>query len=267
MPDPFAEVAGRGIAELTAAGITVDVGIGQDDARRLNAPYLKLMATGRPWILAKWAMTLDGKIATRLGDSRWISNEQSREVVHAIRGRVDAIIVGRGTAEQDDPRLTVRPPGPRTPVRIVVDSRATLASGSQLAQTARDVPVLVAAGPEASPADCGRLRDCGCEVFVCEGPTHADRLETLLDELGRRRMTNVLVEGGSHLLGSLLDARRIDEVHVFIAPKLVGGQEAVGPVAGQGSDRIGDALELDRPEVRQLGADVYIHGRLGGESR
>ncbi len=260
--DPFAEVAGRGIAEMESAGIEVEVGLLEAEARRLNAPYLKLLGTGRPWVLAKWAMTLDGKIATRTGSSRWISGDESRKVVHALRGRVDAILVGRGTQARDDPLLTARPPGPRTAVRVVVDSRASLASASRLVRTAGEAPVLVAAGPEATDADRRRLAEAGCEVLVFEAESRAARLDALLAELGRRRMTNVLVEGGSQLLGSLLDADAIDEVHAFIAPKLVGGASAPSPVAGQGIAQIAQALPLDAPELEQLGPDLYLHGPL-----
>ena len=260
--DPFPQVDGGGVAELEAAGIEVHVGVLADDARRLNAPYLKLVATGRPWVLAKWAMTLDGKIATRSGSSRWISSDESRQIVHGLRGRVDGIIVGAETARGDDPRLTARPPGLRTATRIVLDSRASLSSESRLVRTAREVPVLVAAGPDAAPEDCKRLDSAGCEVFVCQGATHQARLDELLDELGRRRMTNVLVEGGGRLLGSLLDAGQIDEVHVFIAAKLVGGAAAPGPIAGQGIDPMSEALALDAPECKQVGPDVYLSGRV-----
>ena len=262
MRDPFPQIAGGGLAELAAAGIEVQEGVLEPEARRLNAPYLKLLATGRPWVLAKWAMTLDGKIATRTGESRWISNALSRQRVHDLRGRMDAIVVGRETARHDDPELTARPPGPRRAVRVVLDRLASLASESRLARTAREVHVLVAVGPEAAESDRKRLRDFGCEVFVCEGAGPAARLDALLVELGRRRMTNVLVEGGSRILGSLFDGRLIDEVHVFIAPKLLGGAEAIGPIGGQGVDAIGSALELDSPEVESCGTDVYLHGPI-----
>ncbi len=157
MSDPFPQVAGGGAAELRAAGVEVELGLLEDDARRLNAPYLKLIQRGRPWVIAKWAMTLDGKIATRTGASRWISGAQSRRAVHALRGRMDAIVVGRETALHDDPLLTARPPGPRTPLRIVLDTRASLRNDSQLVRTAHESPVLIAAGSEASAADCRRL--------------------------------------------------------------------------------------------------------------
>ena len=262
MGDPFPLVAGGGLAEIAAAGVDVSVGVLEEEARRLNAPYLKLLGTGRPWVLAKWAMTLDGKIATRTGESRWISNPQSRQVVHALRGRMDAIVVGRGTAAADDPQLTARPPGPRTALRVVVDRRCELASESRLARTARETPVLVAAGPEAAEPDRQRLRQSGCEVLVCDGASPAARVEALLDELGRRRITNVLVEGGGRLLGSLLDGRLIDEVHVFVAPKLVGGSESPSAIAGLGIAQLAEALMLDAAEVRQLDGDVYVCGRV-----
>jgi diaminohydroxyphosphoribosylaminopyrimidine deaminase / 5-amino-6-(5-phosphoribosylamino)uracil reductase len=267
MRDPFPQVAGGGLAELQAAGIEVDVGLLGDEARQLNAPYLKLLGAGRPWIIAKWAMTLDGKIATYTGESRWISNEQSRQVVHALRGRVDAVIIGRETARRDDPLLTARPPGPRTALRVVLDSGASLSLESRLVRTARNVPVLVAVGPEAAAGDRARLGNASCEVVLCAGPTPAERLNFLWAELGRRRMTNVLVEGGGRLLGSLLDARAIDEVHAFIAPKLLGGAGAPGPIAGEGIAAMSAALSLQELQVQQLGGDVYVRGRIvGGKS-
>jgi diaminohydroxyphosphoribosylaminopyrimidine deaminase/5-amino-6-(5-phosphoribosylamino)uracil reductase len=260
--DPFPGVDGGGIATLRAADIEVDVGVGQAEASELNRPYLRLIGDGRPWVIAKWAMTLDGKIATREGDSRWVSSEASRAAAHRLRGRMDAVIVGRTTAERDDPLLTARPPGPRTPLRVVLDTRGALASGTQLVRTARQVPVLVAAGAAAAPEDRRRLQDAGCEVLVCDGATHAERFEALLAELGRRRMTNVLVEGGGRVLGSLHDAGRIDEVHVFVAPKLVGGGAAPGPLAGEGVAAIGRSLMIDAPQVERLGGDIYVHGRV-----
>ena len=259
--DPFLQVQGGGIAELRVAGLTVDVGLLESEAARLNSPYLKLVETGRPWIIAKWAMTLDGKIATHTGQSRWISNPQSREIVHKLRGRVDAVMVGRVTAQRDDPLLTARPPGPRSATRVILDTRASLGSDSQLVRTASESPVLVAVGRESSDADRTRLEGAGCEVFVCDGDTHADRLGVLLVELGRRRWTNVMVEGGGQLLGGLLDAREIDEVHVFVAPKLVGGASAATAIAGRGLADMSAALCLEAPHVRQLGDDTYITAR------
>jgi diaminohydroxyphosphoribosylaminopyrimidine deaminase / 5-amino-6-(5-phosphoribosylamino)uracil reductase len=291
--DPFAEVSGRGIAVLETAGIAVEVGLLAEQARQLNAPYLKLVATGRPWVVAKWAMSLDGKIATRTGDSRWISGAASREIVHQLRGCVDGIIVGHGTVSQDDPLLTARPPGPRIATRIVVDSLAAISSDRQLVQTAHETPVLIAAGADAPRENIDRLTAAGCEVVVCRSahaPPHPDPLSprarekrhaaahvgrqivdethqrssigALLDELGRRRMTNVLVEGGGALLGSFFDAGAIDEVHVFIAAKILGGHGAAAPVMGHGIEKIASALSLDDVESRYVGTDFYVHGRV-----
>ena len=260
--DPFSKVSGQGIAELRRAGIAVDVGLLESEARQLNAPYRKLVEQARPWIIAKWAMTLDGKIATHTLDSRWVSSYASREIVHALRGRVDGIMVGRATAAADDPLLTARPPGPRTAVRIVLDSMASLADSSQLVRTARETPVLVAAGPAATAKERERLTDAGCEVIACPGESHDDRLAWLLDELGRRQMTNILVEGGAQLLGSLFDLGQIDEVHAFIAPKLIGGRNAVGAIGGIGADLMAQAQCISSPRIEQRGDDVYIHGRI-----
>lgn len=266
MRDPFPKVAGGGIAELRTAGIDVEVGLLEAEALRLNAPYLKLLATGRPWIIAKWAMTLDGKIAAHSGDSRWISGEASREIVHGLRGRVDAIIVGAGTAKADDPQLTARGAGSaapaRTAVRIVVDDRASLDLECKLATTAREIPVVVAAAANASPIYISQLRDVGCEVLLLDGATRRERLLALLDELGRRRLTNILVEGGSSLLGELFDAGQIDEAAVFIAPKLIGGRDAPSPIGGTGFTRMAEALELESPTKMFVGDDVFITGQF-----
>jgi diaminohydroxyphosphoribosylaminopyrimidine deaminase/5-amino-6-(5-phosphoribosylamino)uracil reductase len=260
--DPFPRVAGGGLAQLRAAGIQVDVGLLEPEARRLNAPYRKLVTLGRPWLIAKWAMTLDGKLATSAGSSQWVSNEASRAVVHRLRGRVDAILVGRGTAAADDPLLTARPAGPRQATRIVVDSHAALSLESRLVRTARETPVLVAAGPEAPAERRQQLAAAGCDVWVGTAPDRTERLVQLLDELGRRRLTNVLVEGGGQLLGSLLDRGQLDEVHVFVAPKLVGGATAPSPVAGRGLLRMDDALRLEPPIVETLDGDLYLRARV-----
>jgi len=262
MQDPFPKVAGGGFRRLTEAGVQVEVGCLEDDARRLNAPYLKLTTHRRPWIIAKWAMSLDGKIATRSGHSKWISGHASRDVVHRLRGRVDAVLVGSRTAEIDDPLLTARPPGPRTATRIVVDSHAVLPLSSRLVKTAADVPVLVAVGPDAPSASMSRLQDAGCEVLPFAASTRFERMLQLLDELGRRRMTNVLVEGGSRILGALFDAHQIDEVHLFLAPKLLGGERALSPIGGAGLECVPELPQLSDQIVEQLGPDLYIHGRV-----
>jgi diaminohydroxyphosphoribosylaminopyrimidine deaminase / 5-amino-6-(5-phosphoribosylamino)uracil reductase len=262
MRDPFPQVAGGGLAELEAAGVEVAVGELESEARRLNAPYLKLLDRGRPWIIAKWAMSLDGKIATRNGESQWISNERSRTIVHRLRGRVDAIVVGRETALRDDPLLTARPSGPRVALRVVMDTHAMVALETKIVRTAHESPVLVAVSEMASRSRRRDLTDAGCEVFVCHGENHHERMAALLEEFGRRRLTNVLVEGGGRVLGTLLDMREIDEAHVFIAPKLIGGFGAPSPVAGEGLAILGEALKLESPSMELLDGDVYVRGRV-----
>jgi diaminohydroxyphosphoribosylaminopyrimidine deaminase/5-amino-6-(5-phosphoribosylamino)uracil reductase len=266
MRDPFPKVAGGGFAELQRVGIEVVDGILQAEAEKLNAPYLKLIRTGRPWVIAKWAMTLDGKIATRTGHSKWISGPESRAIVQQIRARVDAIVVGRRTVELDDPLLTARLPEGEKPIRIatriVIDSGASLSLQSQLVRTAQDVPLLVAAS-QAAPADrVNGLKAAGVEVLQLPGESREDRLLQLLAELGRRRLTNILVEGGGELLGSFFDAGQVDEVHSFIAPKIFGGGDAAGPIQGLGVATTGDAWTLDEVESRQVGMDLYLKGRL-----
>jgi diaminohydroxyphosphoribosylaminopyrimidine deaminase/5-amino-6-(5-phosphoribosylamino)uracil reductase len=260
LADPFPQVAGRGAAILRAAGLDVEIGLGEAEARRQNAPYLKLLATGHPYVHAKWAMTLDGKIATRTGDSKWISGDASRGLVHQLRGRMDAIVVGIGTALADDPLLTVRPPGARTPTRIVLDSQARLSAMSRLAATARETPILIVTGGNLAAERAVQLEHVGCSLFALPAEQGRPAVPALLSELGRRRMTNVLIEGGSEVLGSFLDAGAIDEVHVFVAPRLAGGSAARTPVGGHGVDRITDAVTLTNWDVRPVGSDLYIHG-------
>jgi diaminohydroxyphosphoribosylaminopyrimidine deaminase/5-amino-6-(5-phosphoribosylamino)uracil reductase len=259
MTDPFPPVAGKGAEQLRAAGVEVAFGTGEAAARRLNAPYLKLLATGRPYVHAKWAMTLDGKIATRTRDSKWISNRGSRRIVHELRGRVDAVVVGIGTALADDPQLTARPPGPRTAARVVLDSRGRLPAASLLARTAKSIPTLVATA-SIPPAKAAELQACGCEVLPLPAADGRTDVDALLAELGRRRFTNVLVEGGSGVLGSFLDARAVDEVHVFVAPRLAGGAQALTPVGGTGVEKIAEALTLAECRVEVVQGDVYVHG-------
>lgn len=262
MSDPFPPVAGQGFARLRAAGVEVEIGTREAEARRLNAPYLKLLATGRPYVHAKWAMTLDGKVCTRTGDSQWISSEPSRRLAHQLRGRMDAIVVGIGTALADDPLLTARPPGPRTPLRVVLDSTARLPTSSRLATTSGEVPVLVATGPDAATERVEALRSLHCEVVGLAAASGRPAVTALLDELGRRRLTNVLVEGGAAVHGAFLDAAAVDEIHVFVAPMLVGGATAKGPVSGRGVERIAEAARLVEWDVEQVAGDVYLHGRV-----
>ena len=259
--DPFPKVDGGGFATLEAAGVEVSTGPLADEARRLNGPYLKRLATGLPYVTAKWAMTLDGKTATASGDSRWISGARSRVLVHEVRGRMDAILVGIGTALADDPALTARPGGPRTPARVVLDGSARLPVESQLARTAREVPVWVAVTDRATQDRRRALEALGCVVLPFPGGGPVPVIP-LLEELGRRGVTNLLVEGGGTVLGAFLDAGAVDEVDIFLAPIVEGGSHRFGPARGRGASTMAEALRLERPETSVVDGDVRVRGTL-----
>ncbi|HLW65146.1 MAG TPA: bifunctional diaminohydroxyphosphoribosylaminopyrimidine deaminase/5-amino-6-(5-phosphoribosylamino)uracil reductase RibD [Gemmataceae bacterium] len=258
MADSFPRVAGGGIAQLRQAGVAVEIGLLERDARKLNAPYLTLLGKQRPWVHAKWAMTLDGKIATRTGHSHWISSEESRRNVHKLRSRMDAIIVGSGTVRFDNPLLTARPPGPRTPTRIVLSSTGLLRPDCQLLQTRHEEPLLIATTEEA--AATAEVKSQGCEIVGLPRSNGRPDVAALLQELGRRRYTNVLVEAGAEVLGSFRDAGLIDEVHVFIAPRLIGGAAALPPIGGAGVANINEGMTLSEWSCEPSGPDWYVHG-------
>ncbi|WP_417386861.1 bifunctional diaminohydroxyphosphoribosylaminopyrimidine deaminase/5-amino-6-(5-phosphoribosylamino)uracil reductase RibD [Gimesia sp.] len=266
MRDPAPHVDGGGIEELKQAGIEVEVGLLESEAQALVRPFVKRVTQNLPWIHAKWAMTLDGKIATRTGHSQWISNQRSRKRVHELRGFMDGIMVGQRTAAADDPLLTARPSGKRIPARIVIDSKASLSIESQLVQTVNEAPVIVIAHPSASQEKILQLKQAGVEVLMIPESTCATAsqpdLRLCMQELAQRGMTNILVEGGGGLLGSCFDQRLIDEVHVFIAPKLIGGAEALTPIAGKGLEIIPEEYNLRDYQIQQLGSDIYVTGRV-----
>jgi diaminohydroxyphosphoribosylaminopyrimidine deaminase/5-amino-6-(5-phosphoribosylamino)uracil reductase len=255
MSDPFPNVAGGGLAVLRAAGLDVTVGVLETEARALNAPYLHRLATGRPWVIAKWAMTLDGCLATRTGDSKWVSGPESRARVHQLRGVMDAILVGRGTVVADDPLLTARPPGPRTPLRVVLTGSGGLPDRCNLRATAGEVPVAVFTSPAGAAKLTGWAAD-GAEVL----PLGTDP-DAVLAELGRRGMTNVLVEGGAAVHAAFWAAGRVNEVWAFVAPAVAGG--GLGPVGRAGVPRMADAARLTGVAVDRLGDDVLVRGRVG----
>lgn len=262
--DPAPHTAGRGIARLRAAGVEVVVDVCRQEAEYLIAPFRRLITTGLPWVHAKWAMTLDGRIAASTGHSKWISSAASRAEVHRLRGRMDAIITGAGTVRADDPLLTARPAGSRTPLRVVVDSdgRSVLVDG-QLMSSLNEAPLLICVREAVADSDhLQQLVDLGAEIFVVAGDDRQQQLNQLVAELGRRQLTNVLLEAGSGLMGGCFDQKLVDEVHVFVAPKIVGGQTAMSPVGGTGLSQIPELGSLSDVTVRHFGNDVLIEGRV-----
>ena len=265
--DPFPDVAGRGFDRLRDAGIDVHVGLMETEARQLNAAFIKRHTTGRPYVTAKWAQTLDGRLATAGGDSRWISSPPSRQWVHSLRSRMDAIVIGCGTALADDPLLTVRVEAGgtdygRRPARIVLDPKLRLPADSRLAVTAGETPLLVITGKGVDQGRAEPLEARGATVIEVACNDQGIVLPDLLDELGRRDMTEVLVEGGPAVLASFLRDDLVDRLAVFIAPKLIGGQPrhvASGP-AGLAS--MADAAALLRPTFTQIGDDLLVEGVL-----
>ncbi len=260
--DPFPRVAGGGLKQLRDAGLTVQVGLMAEEAIRQNEAYLKRLLTGRPYVTAKWAMTLDGKTATGSGASAWISGLASRARVHEERGRNDAIVIGIGTALQDDPQLTARPPGPRTPIRIVVDRWARLPVDSRLVRSIGQAPVWVATTSKADRQRCQELTTRGVEILeVAEGEDIPPG--RLLDMLGERGLTRIVLEGGGTLAGRFLDDGQVDAVDVFVAPLLEGGDHARTAFRGHGVEAMDQALRLvEPPTITQIDADVRIQGRL-----
>lgn len=250
------------IPRLRAAGIEITAGVLEEDCRALIAPFLKLKQQGRPFVIAKWAMTADGKIATAAGDSKWISSEESRTLTHQWRGQVQAILVGAETARKDNPLLTCRVPGGRQPLRIVLDSNATLSPDSQLVRSITDAPLMVACHQSAPAANRKHLVDAGCRVVALPGENNRPDPEALLDILGKEEITYLLVEGGSETLTTFFDKQLIDEIRAFIAPKLAGGHNAPGPIHGAGIAAMSDALALTRVQWTPIGPDILLRGRI-----
>jgi diaminohydroxyphosphoribosylaminopyrimidine deaminase/5-amino-6-(5-phosphoribosylamino)uracil reductase len=256
--DPFPPVAGKGLQILRDHGVEVALGVCEQHARCLLAPFLKRVHTGLPFVTAKWAMTLDGKLATADRSSQWISSEASRGVVHQIRGRSDAILIGIGTALADDPLLTPRPPGPRSPIRIVLDPAARLPLSSRLVLSARESPVWLAATSRAPLDRLAPLQDAGVHVLSFASDSLIP-IPELLAQLARQDVTNLLVEGGAATLGAFLDADALDAVHAFIAPLLEGGRHSLSPIQGLGRSLMNHALRLIHPQWSHHDQDAHLH--------
>jgi diaminohydroxyphosphoribosylaminopyrimidine deaminase/5-amino-6-(5-phosphoribosylamino)uracil reductase len=263
--DPTEKASGRGLGTLRDEGVEVVLADEETAraARLLNQAFRKHARTGKPWVLFKSAMTLDGKVATRAGDSQWISGEESRELAHHWRASVDAVAIGIGTALADDPRLTARAPGVhRQPRRVVFDSLARLPVTSRLVRAAVEVPLIVVVSRAARHKDIDALSAAGAEVIVASGENEPARVRSALEQLGESAVAAVLLEGGPHLAGAFLDAGEIDEVRLFLAPMLLGGASARDPLEGEGVARIADAIHALTLDCERIGEDLLISARL-----
>lgn len=264
--DPDPNVAGRGIAMLREAGIEVTVGDGDSEAIELLRPYLKHRRTGLPYVIAKFAASLDGRTATHSGDSKWITGLEARDFAHHQRALVDAIMVGSGTILADDPQLTARPGGvlaPRQPARVVLDSRGRTPPSA--AVFAAPGYVIVATTCDAPGAWKRDIAAAGAQVIDCERTDAGLDLDQLLSALGQRGIMSVWAEGGATLLGSLFDTGNVDEVWAFIAPVIIGGP-GPGAVGGQGADLVAHASSLRETTVQQVGQDLLVRGYTGNWS-
>ncbi|HYF78056.1 MAG TPA: bifunctional diaminohydroxyphosphoribosylaminopyrimidine deaminase/5-amino-6-(5-phosphoribosylamino)uracil reductase RibD [Symbiobacteriaceae bacterium] len=288
MVDPDPRVAGRGLEHLRSAGVDVQVGLLEEEARALNRSWLTWKTTGRPLVILKWASTLDGKIACANGDSRWVTGDEARAHLHQVRDQVDAILVGQNTVQRDDPELTARPSGPgplpgwaggcdpgpdpdwqpKDPLRIVLDSMARVGLDARVVSpdllTGRPRPnkTVIAHGVRASRLKLQALRDLGAETLELPSEDDVLALGPLLDVLGRRGITSLLVEGGARVHWSFLSQGLGDYLMVYAAPKIVGGAGAPGPVAGPGLRAMDSAWNVRIQKMTTIGADLLVEGDL-----
>jgi diaminohydroxyphosphoribosylaminopyrimidine deaminase / 5-amino-6-(5-phosphoribosylamino)uracil reductase len=260
--DPNPLVSGRGIRKLQDAGIIVKTGVLEEKAKRLNEVFFKYITSRMPFVVVKTAMTLDGKIATRTGKSRWISGEKSRKFVHTLRSMSDGIMVGINTVLKDDPQLTSRLEGGEVnnPVRIIVDSKGRLPLDSRIVKTARETKTILAVTNLAPPEKLEALQSCGVEILVAPANEGQVDLRKLMQALGEKEISILLVEGGGTINFSLLKEDLIDKIYFFMAPFLFGGGSAPTAMEGHGIDEINESWLVEDMEMKQLDNDILIIG-------
>ena len=261
--DPNPLVCGKGLEILRSAGIVTECGLCENALMEQNRVFLKYITSRRPWTVLKYAMTADGKIAAVSGDSKWISGEQSRRKAHLLRNRYTGIIVGIGTVLADDPMLNCRvepSAGLRSPVRIILDSSASIPTDSKIVRTAREYRTIVVHTEKASGQSLKRLNALGVETLLCEadGSSRPD-VARLCDELGSMGIDSILVEGGAETAWSFVSAGLVDEYYVFVAPKIIGGCNAKGPVGGDGFMKMCQAVSMAVADIALSGDDLEIH--------
>jgi diaminohydroxyphosphoribosylaminopyrimidine deaminase / 5-amino-6-(5-phosphoribosylamino)uracil reductase len=263
MKDPNPLVNGNGIKKLKTAGISVESGILNEEILKLNEIFYKYITTGLPYCALKTAMTLDGKISTFKGDSKWISNEKSRSIVHELRHKYAAIMVGVNTVIQDDPKLTDRSSheNKKHPLRIIVDSNGRTPAKSNILDTSL-APTLIAVTKNAGKDFINMVNNKGCEIILCPEKNKKVDLTFLIEDLGRRRIDSILLEGGSTLNFSAIQEGIIDKVYSFISPKMLGGEKANTPLGGEGFSKVNQAITLNISEITRLDEDLMIESYI-----
>lgn len=257
MKDPNPKVAGRGIEILKSAGIEVEVGILEDEAKKLNEVFLKWVTKKIPFVISKFACSLDGKISTVGGESQWISCEESRKFSHHLRDISDGIMVGVGTVLADNPSLTARIENGKNPVRIVVDSLARTPLDSKILRDGQAKNIF-AVTKNAPSEKISALKNLGAEIIETDG--EKVDLKFLMEELAKREITSVLVEGGGTLHFSMLKENLVDKIFAFVAPKILGGKNALTAVEGAGFEKLSDAVQLKNLSAEKIGEDILISG-------
>ena len=268
MHDPNPEVKGGGIDYLKQRGITVNTGVCEEQAEKLNEIFIKYVTTHRPFTIIKCAATLDGRIATRTGDSRWVTGEDSRKFVHRLRHAVDAIMVGINTVEKDDPSLTTRLENftgdfkGRDPVRIVLDTHLKIIEDAKLFRLDSDSDTIIITGQSVSEGKKGRIEKLGAKIIESPVKDGLIDLDRLMDRLGALGITSLLIEGGSRVIASALSAGIVEKIFFFFAPKILGGDDGVPICQGQGADLMENCIPVKDITVRQFGNDVMIQGYI-----
>lgn len=257
--DPNPLVRGKGVKMLNKAGIKVVEGVLTEEAKDINKPFFKLQQKGLPYVIAKWAMTADGKIATVTGDSKWISSPEARSFAHQLRAKVNGIMVGINTVLRDDPMLVTWKG--RQLTRIIIDSKGRIPLGSNIVRTAKSIPTYIAVSKSARWTKIEHLLKRGCMVIKTAGYNQVN-IKGLMKELAALGVNKVLAEGGGEVHAGLLQNNLVDEVYIFIAPKIIGGRDARTPVEGRGIIKMSDALQIKDMTVSLIGGDVLFHGIL-----
>ena len=279
--DPNPLVSGKGISILQNAGIEVVTGVEVDKIKELNKVFLKYIKTKRPYVILKTAMTLDGKIASHTGDSKWITNEKSRQLVHKLRSEMMGIVAGIGTVKADNPMLNCRLEGQQTtdnrqqsvrqPIRIIVDTKASISLDSNIVKTANEYRTILAVGDcmaskqptaKSQKPTADILKSFNVEILQCEEKDGHVDVNDLMIKLGQMGIDSLLLEGGSCLNAAFLEAGCVDEVNAFIAPKIIGGEHSKSPIGGKGIELMRDAITFDKVEIEQIENDILIKGRI-----